>query len=212
MDILALSKEVENSIHSNSHPFFNLSSFKNEFGLDTEFYCKWMDYNFALTNFEPTDDWILSTILVKEEITKQVVLDLLGEYDWRSRTCGAFLSAVTDEQSAIDIIGVHMLKEDLCCSHSTYCQVLASFNTSKSIEYLELYLKYYLRKPSNYQGEEDTIKALLYLDEVNSSQLFQNYEASWLDFLSRNKKRSVNLDMEHFRRSVAIIEKIKNAT
>lgn len=78
------------------------------------------------------------------EIDKNIVLNLLIDFNWRTRITGAFFSAINKYQEFEDIIGRHLLKSEVCYSGSGYCLALATFSTENAKGYLVKYLDYYL--------------------------------------------------------------------
>jgi len=124
-------------------------------------------------------NWIDQIKEIKSEITKDVCLNLLGDFNWRTRLVGSYFSAVKDYRELIDIIGTHLLKSEVCCVGHIYALTLAFFNDKECIQYLNRYLEYYLTKPSLYFDQKYVMEAVLYLDKVNSTDYFSGHLDNW---------------------------------
>jgi hypothetical protein len=145
--------------------FDNLSSHNNEQSLSADFIKKWaVPYYMAIGSYADTS-WINAIKEIKNEITTDVCLALLGDFNWRTRLVGAYFSAVKGYTEFIDIIGVHLLKSELCCVGHIYALTLAYFNTEKSIQYLNTYLDYYLTRPELHFDQKIVMEAMLFLDQ-----------------------------------------------
>lgn len=122
---------------------------------------------------------------VKNDLSPEIVKQLLGYFDWRSRISGAYFSAIMDYTEFEDFIGIHLVKSEVCYAGEGYLIALASFNTDKSIDYLKKYLDYYLSKPALWFDQGDAMAALIWLDNKNDSTLIKdnNYMDKWTDFV-----------------------------
>lgn len=141
--------------------------------------------------------WVDEVFDISSEITEEVILKLLGDFNWRTRLVGAYFSAIKNYQSQIDIIGVHFLKSEVCCVGHIYALILAFYNSEKAIQLLEKYLDYYLEKPELYFDQESALEAIIYLDKINNTNLFQRFEKKWINLNKmRNeleKEKAINL-------------------
>jgi len=159
-------------------PFDSLTTFKNEGELTGKFIRKWaVPYYMEICS--DNSEWITSLRQIKNEITEDISLALLGDFNWRTRLMGTYFAAVKGYEGLIDIIGTHLLKSELCCVGHIYALVLTFFNNEKSIYYLNNYLDYYLTKPFLYFDQKDVMEALLYLDKVNNTAHFNDHLANW---------------------------------
>jgi hypothetical protein len=160
-------------------PFNNLQSHRNNFELTTDFIEKWaVPYYMRIGSYE-NDDWMAPIKKIKNKITKEVTLSLLGDFNWRTRLVGAYFGAVKDYAGLVDIIGTHLLKSELCCVGHIYSLTLAFFNSGKCIQYLNDYLDYYLTKPHLYFDQEYVMGALLYLDKINGTRNGDKQREHW---------------------------------
>ena len=78
---------------------------------------------------------------------RALMLKNLGDFNWRTRSTGSYFASIKQAYHLEDIIGTHLLKSEVCYAGAEYAKTIASFNTSKSPNYLKKYLTYYLKKP-----------------------------------------------------------------
>lgn len=185
------------AIVRNITPFENLVSYQNDTELSQEFIEKWVNPFYMRIGHYDDTGWVDEVFSISPQITEEVTLKLLGDFNWRTRLVGAYFSVVKNYQSQIDIIGVHFLKSEVCCVGHIYALILAFYNSEKTIKFLEKYLGYYLEKPKLYFDQESALEAIIYLDEINNTNLFQIFEEKWINLNKmRNrleKEKAVNL-------------------
>ena len=115
------------------HKGFNeLPVYKYEVEIDQVFIEKWVKPFYFNLN-RNTEEWIFKMIDLKPEITDEVILINLGDFNWRTRSTGAYFAALKGEKKFTEIIGNHLLKSEVCFAGSQYAVTLASFNTKQSI-------------------------------------------------------------------------------
>lgn len=158
--------------------FDHLKSHKNDFELSKEFIDQWV-LPFYMEMRHTSGSWIEDMKLLKDEITEEVTLALLGDFNWRTRTVGAYLSAIKNYENQIDIIGVHLLKSELCYAGDLYALVFAFYNNQKTIDYLNQYLDYYLQKPQLYFDQERVMEILVYIDGINGTNNYSKHLTQW---------------------------------
>ncbi len=158
--------------------FDHLKSHKNDFELSKEFIDQWV-LPFYMEMQHTSGSWIEDLKQLKNEITEEVTLALLGDFNWRTRTVGAYLSAIKNYENQIDIIGVHLLKSEVCYAGDLYALVFAFYNNQKTIDYLNQYLDYYLQKPQLYFDQERVMETLVYLDGINGTNNFSKHLNQW---------------------------------
>ncbi|SEW47851.1 hypothetical protein SAMN05421841_3645 [Chryseobacterium wanjuense] len=159
--------------------FNHLETYKNQFQLSQEFINKWVLPLYMKIRNPHDNSWIDYIKHHKDEITEEVVLALLGDFNWRTRTVGAYFSAIKNYENQIDIIGIHLLKSEVCYAGDVYAVVLAFYNTPKTIEYLNQYLEYYLQKPELYFDQERVLETVAYLDSVNKTNHLSKHLDQW---------------------------------
>lgn len=173
--------------------FEKLPSYKNSFELDTDFVEKWVNPFYMSIGHYYDDSWIDNVLNISKEITEEITLKLLGDFNWRTRLVGAYFSAVKNFQNQIDIIGVHFLKSEVCCVGHIYTLVLAFYNNEKANNYLHTYLNYYLSKPELYFDQESALESIVYLDKINGTNFYSEYSQKWDDLnIERNKIKTDN--------------------
>ncbi len=167
-------------------PFDNLPSHQNNFNLPDGFIAKWaIPYYMEIGKY---DNGFIQ--LIKQEkynISKAICLALLGDFNWRTRLVGAYFAAVKGYVDLLDIIGMHLLKSDLCCVGHIHALTLAFFNNEKSIYYLNTYLDYYLTKTDLYFDQKWVMEAMLYLDTINGTNNISKHLDNWVALLKKRK-------------------------
>lgn len=148
-----------NSTFEELHPYKNVDELSQDF-IDT-----WV-VPFYMSIGNTHKSWKKQLIQANEKITKEIIVKLLGDFDWRSQKTGAFFAAINNFTDLTDIIGIHLLKSEVCYSGEVYAYTFASFNTDKSIDYLDRYLSYYLLQPDLWFDQEEAMEALTYLDKL----------------------------------------------
>lgn len=166
-------------------PFDDLPTHRNTTTLPAGFIKKWVLPLYMEIGSNGDTGWMKSISEIKQDITPDICLLLLGDFNWRTRLVGAYFSAVKDYRDHIALIGVHLLKSEVCCVGHIYALVLACFNTDKSIGYLHQYLNYYLTTPNLYFDQTSVMEALLYLDKINQTNEFEKYHNHWKTLVDR---------------------------
>lgn len=170
-------------------PFHELQSHTNTEPISAAFTNQWAVPFYMEIARGGNWDWVDKVREVKPEVTRQVCLTLLGEFNWRTRLVGAYFAAVKDFSDQTDIIGVHLLKSEVCCVGHLYALVLAYFKTEKSINYLHRYLDYYLTKPALEFDQAKVLEALLYLDASHGTNHQQQHHSQWRTFCEQKVVR-----------------------
>ena len=101
------------------------------------------------------------------------------------------------------------MKSEVCYAGGIYCKVLASFNTEKSIEYLNLYLEYYLTKKDLWFDQREVMESILYLDEINGTNNFQKHYKNWLEFIQNKPNWKNEIETENTKKEIEIILNIR---
>ncbi len=164
-----------------NNPFSGLESFKYKRPIDLDFVNKWVNPFYFNLN-KQSNDWVNEMIRLKSELKEEIILRNLGDFNWRTRSTGSYFAAITQAYHLEDIIGVHLLKSEVCYAGDMYAKTLASFNTEKSVNYLNQYLNFYLKKPELYFDQDSVITALKYLDEINNTNYIENHIEDWIKF------------------------------
>jgi hypothetical protein len=174
--------------------FSHLTSYENDHELSDDFRKKWVIPFYF--NLNKTDqEWINSIRLIKHDITDSIILENLGDFNWRTRSTGSFFAAIKNAQQYTDIIGNHLLKSEVCFAGATYAKTLASFNTPQAINYLNCYLDYYLTRWDLEFDQVSVITALTYIDNSNSTNYCDRHRSNWELFTDqRRQKAQTNFD------------------
>lgn len=175
-------------------PFEGLISYVDETEISQQFREEWViPFYFELNN--QSDKWVEKMVELKPQITENVILQNLGDFDWRTRSTGSYFAGIKKAVQFQEIIGIHLLKSEVCYAGSQYAITLASFNTERSVYYLNLYLKYYLTKPELYFDQGSVMTALKYLDEINNTNHTEKHQKNWGNLINwRNEKQIDNLN------------------
>lgn len=160
--------------------FDNLKSHNNNFELSHEFINKWVKPFYMMIGSCNDNNWVESIKQIHEEITPEITLTLLGDFNWRTRLVGAYFSTIKDYKEQIEIIGTHFLKSEVCCVGHIYALIFAFYNNEKAIKYLTEYLDYYLQKPELYFDQESALEALKYIDITNGTNYCEKYTLIWI--------------------------------
>lgn len=207
-EIEAIKLHVAGATVRHTPPFDDLKSFKNDFELTQDFINKWV--NPFYMNIGHTDnEWINKLTSVKKEITSDIIQKNLGDFNWRTRQTGAFFSAITNQTQFIDIIGTHLLKSEVCFAGGIYCQVFASFNLPKCVDFLNLYLDYYLTKPDLWFDQRDAMEAILYLDKLNSTNHFEKHTNNWKEFIKNKPYWDKEITTDNLEKQLSLIQTVR---
>ena len=188
--------------------FDNLVSYKNDFELSQEFLDNWT-IPFYMNIGNTDQEWFDKIMLVKDKISQEIVVKLLGDFNWRTRQTGAFFAAIKNYTELIDIIGIHLLKSEVTYAGKVYAYVLAYFNTEKSKEYLNDYLTYYLAKPDFWFDQREAMEAIQYLDLKNGTNIFFNYFNSWSEFIENKPYWKKEIDTDRIEEELGFINKLQ---
>ncbi|MBD8019106.1 DUF6000 family protein [Kaistella pullorum] len=211
-EIEAIKLHVAGATVRHTPPFDDLKSFKNDFELSRDFLDKWViPFFMNIGHFSGHLDtkWIDSLKRIKCEITPEIIEQNLGDFNWRTRQTGAYFSALTNQTQFIDIIGTHLLKSEVSYAGGAYCEVFASFNLPKCIDYLNLYLDYYLTKPDLWFDQKDAMEAIMYLDKINSTNNIDRHRSNWIQFIKNKPNWPEEITTDNLEKRLQVIETVK---
>ncbi|GGD36342.1 DUF6000 family protein [Flavobacterium orientale] len=207
-EIEAIKLHIAGATIRHTPPFDDLKPFNNNFELEKDFIDRWIIpyyLNIGNTNTE----WINKLTTIKHEITTDIIQTNLGDFNWRSRQTGAFFAAITNQTQFIDSIGTHLLKSEVAFAGKVYCKVFASFNLPKCVDYLNLYLDYYLTKHDLWFEQRDAMEAILYLDKLNATNHFEKHFSLWTEFIKNKPNWEVEIKTDNLEKQLKIIETVK---
>lgn len=203
---------IAGAIVRHKPPFDELKTLTNEHELSQEFMDKWvipffMNINHYYGHLDA--QWINRLKLIKAEITTDIIEQLLGDFGWQTRHTGAFFAAIGNHTQFIDVMGTHLLKSEVCFAGGTYCKVFASFNTPQCVDYINLYLDYYLTKPDLWFDQTDAMEAIAYLDKINHTNHLDKHMDNWLLFIQNKPNWQREISTEHLENTLNVIEAVK---
>ncbi len=149
---------------------------------------------------------------IKEEISPDIVKQMLGYFDWRSRITGAYFAAFMNYNEFEDFIGINLLKSELCFAGEGYLIALVNFNSEKSIYYLKQYLDYYLSTPDLCYDQGEALAALIWLDRNNQTAIVTDdyYLEKWNQYISDKQNWNLKTFMDSFDQRLTTFFKLKN--
>ena len=192
-------------------PFLDLKVPRNEHDLDKDFIQKFvLPFYMTLGEYQIPDERVLKYLNhVSEEITPDVISNLLGDFNWRTRKVGALFSALKDDIQFQDQIGNLFLKSEVCYAGQDYCIAMATFNNQKSVDFLIQYLNYYLRQKELYYDQDTALGTLAYLDKKNGTNKIEEYKIQWTDFTKGKVNWEFSSSIKAFEEKMKIFEKVK---
>lgn len=191
-------------------PFSDLEIPISENELSQEFLQKWVS-PFYMTAIN--DDFFKENFeKVSQELSEDIVLQLLSDFNWRTRIVGAYFCSIMNYISFEKIIGNLLLRSDVCYAGAGYCYALASFNTEGSRRYLLKYLDYYLKKKKLWFDQSVAMSALSYLDELNSTDDFTDLLPLWKKFVKNKPFWNIKSSIKSFTVTMESIEELRNFT
>lgn len=140
-----------------------------------------------------------------------VIARLLGQFDWRSRTTGAYLAALTGQSAFTDQLGGLLLASEVCYAGSAYCLALAVFDTPASRDYLHRYLAHYLRQPQLHFDQEQAMAAIAYLDGQHSRDEAARHAPAWTGFAASRPGLALNDALAQFTSRMAALRALQVA-
>lgn len=186
------------------NPFENMEVVRNKEQLTKEFIDKWV-VPFYLEFFSADDALQELIVRTAREITPDIVMKLLGDFNWRTRITGAYFASINQYRELEGTIGIHLLKSEVCYAGGGYCLALASFATEESIDYLKQYLDYYLEKKDLYFDQGEALAALWYLDKGAASA----YQDKWQAFVTDRSNWDLELYKRNFTNSMEFIQNLR---
>jgi hypothetical protein len=140
-----------------------------------------------------------------------LIARLLGQFDWRSRTAGAYLAALTGQGAFTDQLGGLLLASEVCYAGSAYCLALAAFDTPASRDYLHRYLAHYLRQPQLHFEQAQAKAAILYLDDKNGSAEALRHAPAWADFAASRPDLALDESLAALAKGMATLRRLQAA-
>ncbi len=191
-------------------PFAELEHYTNANKIEPEFIKKWCVpfYMFGINN---ADEFIRNLKPIRTELNLEVVKKLLGDFNWRTRIVGAYFASIMEFKTVEDIIGIHLLKSQVCYAGNGYCLTLATLNTQNGIEYLKKYLEYYLTRKELHYEQREAMCALKWTDKINGTNEMGEYLNLYQDWVSGKYSQDLNNSFQGFEQQMNNLKRIKTA-
>lgn len=173
-------------------PYADLAVPVSREDLSRDFVVKWIKPFYMTDLVTEGKEFQEAFLKVKEEIDDVLITQLLSEFNWRTRTVGAYFAALKNATRYCDHIGRLLLRSDVCYAGTAYALALARFNTENALAYLQRYLDHYLTRPDLFFDQGDVMGALAYLDAKNNTNIMTSYSDQWNRFIEN--KQNWNLD------------------
>lgn len=177
---------------------------------DMDFYEQWVvPFYRARFSHGMNEQFITRFKSTYPNFTKDVAIRLLSDSNWRAKICGALYAGVFNLIELEDDIGKLLLRSDACFAGRQYCVALASFNSDKSIEYLKLYLDYYLTRKDLWFDQSDAIGAIALLDKKNGTHYCDLYIEKFESYISDKPNLSMQSATEKFKKEYSVLELLR---
>lgn len=181
-------------------PFSDLEVPCSQGTLDKAFYDKWVVpfYMAFMGGRSPLGEQLDHFKRIWSSIDPDIVASLLEDFDWRTRTVGAYFAALKRMDQFEDQIGRLLLRSDVCYAGSAYCIALATFNSKTGVSFFTRYLDHYLRQVDLWFNQGDVLAALTYLDQKNGTNHASLFQSRWQTFIANKPNRDLSRDIENF--------------
>jgi len=142
---------------------------------------------------------------IEKDISSELILKLLGEFNWRPRKVGALFAAIKLECEFEDVIGKLLLRSDVCYAGHSYCLALSSFESDKAVEYLREYLNYYLLEVDLWFDQASAMAALEYLGHIKGIDYTSSYLETWEKFVENKQNWDLGGSIDSFSKEMEAI-------
>ncbi len=139
---------------------------------------------------------------IRSSITDELIVTLLSDFNWRSRTTATYFAMILDRKEHLDHIGRLLLRSDVCFAGLVYCRYLAQIRTPEAIDFLNRYLAYYLVQPQLYFDQPEAVAALRHIDRLSGSKHESSHSSALAfmtaarpDFLTHVSAKSLKADL-----------------
>ncbi|HEY0557070.1 MAG TPA: DUF6000 family protein [Thermoanaerobaculia bacterium] len=145
---------------------------------------------------QPQVEAFLATHLPR--VGDELIHQLLSHFDWRPRSCGAYLAALTHRTAFADHLGRLLVRSDVCFAGKAYALALAALDEPAGNAYLEEYLDYYLQRIDLWFDQGEVMAALAYLDKKNGTDRLSRYLPLWHAFVADKKSWELGKSIAFF--------------
>jgi len=156
-----------------------------------------------------TDEFRKNYREVSESIDAELVSKLLGDFNWRPRSVGAYFAALGNVNILEENIGNLLLRSDVCYAGHDYCIALASFASPEAINYLNEYLEYYLEQTDLWFDQNSAMAALSFIGSNNGTDLIGPHMAAWKSFVANKPNWELASSIEGFSKQMESLNEFK---
>ncbi|SFR35206.1 hypothetical protein SAMN04488005_0778 [Yoonia tamlensis] len=192
-------------------PFENMTTYRNDKECDLALIKKWV-VPLYLTGLRVNDKTLATYNDLFPQLSHDILLTMLGEFNWRPRKVGAIFAAISKNQDVENIIGTHLLKSEVCYAGQGYCLALASFESVSARTFLIQYLDYYLQRTDLDFDQGSALGALAYLDPILGSDILSELIPAYYLWQQHRPHRSAAENViNNFGQQMASIATIRGA-
>lgn len=202
-----ISLHVAGATVRHTSPYSELKVDENTQPLDSAFIATYVA-PFYLQR-KDTDEFRQKYLAVKSSIDIKLVSKLLGDFNWRPRSVGAYFAALGGMNELEEHIGKLLLRSDVCYTGNNYCLALASFSSPAAIHYLEQYLEYYLEQPDLWFDQNSAMAALSYIGAKQGEDLITPYIPLWQKFIANKPNWDLAESIELFSQQMSALNEFK---
>ena len=202
-----ISLHVAGATVSHKGRFSDLKVIENAEPLSKEFIEKYVA-PFYLGS-KDTDEFRKNYLEISGSIDTKLVSKLLGDFNWRPRSVGAYFAALSNMNSLEENIGNLLLRSDVCYAGHDYCIALASFSSPEAINYLNEYLEYYLEQPDLWFDQSSAMAALSFIGANNETDLVTPHTAAWESFVANKPNWELASSIEGFSQQMESLNEFK---
>ncbi|MCK0096094.1 DUF6000 family protein [Yoonia sp. F2084L] len=211
----ALKKQVELHLAGatvrHQSPFESMTTYRNDTECDLALIEKWV-VPLYMAGLRINDETLATYKNLYPQLSHDILLKMLGEFNWRPRKVGAIFSAISKNQDVETIIGTHLLKSEVCYAGQGYCLALASFESVSAQRYLIQYLDYYLQRTDLDFDQGSALGAVAYLDPIFGSDVLSEVRPAYDVWRQHRPHRSAAEDVIiYFRQQMGSIATIREA-
>ena len=156
-----------------------------------------------------TDEFRENYLEISDSINVELVSRLLGDFNWRPRSVGAYFAALGSMNELEENIGKLLLRSDVCYAGHDYCLALASFSSPEAINYLNQYLEYYLEQHDLWFDQDSAMGALSFIGSNISKDLVAPHITAWEAFVANKQNWNLASSVEGFTQQMESLNEFK---
>lgn len=156
-----------------------------------------------------TDEFQKKYLEISDSINVELVSTLLGDFNWRPRSVGAYFAAIGTINELEENIGNLLLRSDVCYAGHDYCIALASFSSPEAINYLNRYLEYYLDQHALWFDQSSAMAALSFIGTNSGKDLVEPHMAAWKSFVTNKPNWDLASSIEGFSQQMEFLNEFK---